>query len=333
MITSLNEFIICPNCGSAEYLENYPVPGTSICAKCAHEITKIKLKEVLEDDIYLQNCPFCGKEGEEGDTLFEEDHVIVYKCKGCGKLIGYRIALYPIYDPTKEFDENAFSGKAVAIAKKEGKSILSASKYAEIAKALKEKEKNPKEKCKKQLHGLLREKTESLKAMGVTEQTLIRAFNEAQSYIEDKGVLTEKQLLLLICGSITYAENVQFRRREINERYATERALAELFNVDRKTIRKWKNLLLEGDKSPKWGVYIYQENGSLESDTIEIPKDIKAVVKLEKSYKGRCCILGRNSDLIWRIKYTNGGWSDICQSIYETFKKTYWEYEGALNLP
>ena len=103
--------------------------------------------------------------------------------------------------------------------------------------------------------------------------------------------------------------------------------------MDRKTIRKWKRFLEKDDKPPKWGIWLYREKGSLESGCIEIPKDIQAVVKLEKTCKGMCCFCGRNSELLWRIKYTNGFWSDICQSSYEMFKKTYWEYEGAITLP
>ncbi len=336
MTNDLNEFTLCPNCGSTEYIEDYPTPGTSLCEECGHEIIKVPLKELRENDIDSQNCPFCGKESEQIETLYEDDFVLVFKCKNCKKLQGFKNTSDSKYYLNEGLDESYFSSKDVARAKKEGKytlDTLPASKCAKIAKAIRQKEKDPKEKCKKQLRGLLKEKTEYLKLKGITEPTINRAFDQAQSYIEKTGALTEKQLLSLICGSIIYSEDVQFRRREISNRYATERALAELFSVDRKTIRKWKTLLRNHNRFPKWGLNIYRENGSLESGSIEIPKDIQAVTKLEKPYKGKCCILGRKDDLIWRIKYTNGGWSDICQSIYETFKKTYWEYEGALNLP
>ena len=42
------EFKLCPDCGSTEYMENYPTPGTSICDDCGHEITSIALKELNE---------------------------------------------------------------------------------------------------------------------------------------------------------------------------------------------------------------------------------------------------------------------------------------------
>ena len=336
MITTLNEFTLCPHCGSIEYLENYPTPGISSCTKCGHEIVKIPLKELPENDIDSQSCPFCGKESEQIETLYEDDFVLVFKCKNCKKLEGYRNDPDSKYNLEDGLDESYFSGKDVAIARKEGKytlDTLSASKRAEIVKALKEKEKNPKEKCKQQLHKLLREKNHPLKVMGITKQTITGASDKAQFYIEKTGALTEKQLLSLICGSITYEEDVQFRRRDINKRHATERNLAELFNVDRKTVRKWKNLLKKGSRPPKWGIHLYQENGSLEFGSIEITKDSQAVAKLEKPYKGTCCLFDRDSELIWRIKFSNGCWSDICQPAYELFKKTYWEYEGHLNLP
>jgi hypothetical protein len=91
MITSLNQFTVCPNCGSTKYFVGYPFEGKFGCARCLNEVLKVSLREMAIAEILVQKCPFCGKEGEEGDTLFDDDYVIVFKCKGCGKLDGYAV--------------------------------------------------------------------------------------------------------------------------------------------------------------------------------------------------------------------------------------------------
>ena len=334
MMTTSSEIPICPNCGSIDYLPDYPTAGQKTCTKCGREIINAKLRTVKNAGEIQDNCPFCGSAETDIIRDEEEEDIVVYKCIKCGKLDGYRTYddNQEVYD-SYERSEVEYSPFRAKIAQDEGREVLSASQNKEMAKALKEKENSPKEKCKKQVFLLIRHKTEPLKATGISKEIITNAFYEAQAYIEDNGALTENQVLSLVAASISFAEDAQMRRREINKRCATERNIAKLFNVDRKTIRKWKRLLKEKRKPSKWGVYIYQKNGSLESGSIEIPKDLLAVIKLERPYKGKCCFLGGDYDLIWRIKYTNGCWSDICQSVYETFKKSYWEYEGSLELP
>ena len=91
MQMNLTEFRLCPNCGSTEYLENYPTPGFLICGICTQRTIKIPLTEMTEEEIYATNCSSCGKEGEDGETLFENDKVVVFKCKKCGTIDGYEI--------------------------------------------------------------------------------------------------------------------------------------------------------------------------------------------------------------------------------------------------
>lgn len=160
MTTDLTEFTVCPNCGSTKYLENYPTSGTSTCTECMHEITKVTLSKTLpKKELSKQNCPYCGRKYDEDDNLFYDGDVTVFKCQGCGKLKGYKIVFgYEYkYAGNEEFDESAFSGKAVAIAKKEGRYILntlSASKCAEIAKAIRRMEEDPKEKMQKTIQSI-----------------------------------------------------------------------------------------------------------------------------------------------------------------------------------
>lgn len=129
-----------------------------------------------EEEIYLQNCPFCGKEGEEDDTLFVDEYVIVFKCKGCKKLDGYRVALKPI-NPSDEPlgdqpHDRIYKPKAVSLDKLEGNMpVYSAERAKEIAKAIEKMEKNPKKQCEKQLKQLIREKQYQMQKMGLPLKT------------------------------------------------------------------------------------------------------------------------------------------------------------------
>lgn len=46
---------ICLNCGSTEYIEDYPVKGKRICVKCGHENVKMELK-VVETGKEMHAC-------------------------------------------------------------------------------------------------------------------------------------------------------------------------------------------------------------------------------------------------------------------------------------
>ena len=190
MITTMNEFTLCPHCGSTEYLENYPAPGISACTKCGHEVTKIPLKEMSEEEILKQNCPFCGKEGEEDDTLFDDYNIMVFKCKGCGKLDGYWVALQPSRTADGKPMIKIYYPKAVSLDKIEGNSpVYSAERAKEIAKAIRKKENDPKEKSKKQFNMLIREKRQELKEIGIDSESIQSAIWEVTFFIS-KGSTT-----------------------------------------------------------------------------------------------------------------------------------------------
>ena len=102
MTEKILELKLCPNCGSTEYMENYPTPGTSICDDCGHEITSIVLKELkrtLSKYFFARRkCSSCGLQDPAEESLLDDFsffRVVVYKCKRCGKLDGYRIVPKP----------------------------------------------------------------------------------------------------------------------------------------------------------------------------------------------------------------------------------------------
>ena len=132
------EFVICPNCSSSGYIEDSPALGKQGCAECGHESEKIRLKIIDDEKEISDTCPFCGKEGEEDDTLYEDDDILVFKCKKCGKLDGYTFAFFPEFDGGFEGTYDSFS---ITIANQEGKYVHPVSKYREFEKALRKKEK------------------------------------------------------------------------------------------------------------------------------------------------------------------------------------------------
>jgi DNA-directed RNA polymerase subunit RPC12/RpoP len=249
------EFKLCPSCGSTEFIEDYPTPGVSICEECGHEVTSVVLKvipEAEEDALYSKStCPFCGAESPEDDenVLFSENEdsilgggIIVFKCRACGKLDGYRV-LPCTFDIDDGVNEENFNLKTVAIAKAEGQSIYSGSASKKIVKALKEKEKNPEEICRKLFQRIAKEKSPKMLGLGVDPATIDLATWRVRIYADFNGPFSEKQLECLFSAEIALAQDEMLDKGEFKGKKITERVMEEIFDVDRKTIRKWKNLL------------------------------------------------------------------------------------------
>ena len=128
MITNLAKLIICTNCGSPKYLEDYPAKGQKMCSKCGHESIEVQLKIIKTQDEIPDNCSFCGTEGEPEDLLYEDEKImviLVYKCKKREKLDGF--AYMNLDEPYYDYDE-VYDPFFVKIAEQEGSPIHSASK-------------------------------------------------------------------------------------------------------------------------------------------------------------------------------------------------------------
>ena len=323
------ELKLCPKCGSIEYLEDYPAPGTSICAFCSHEIVTITLRETAENFSMKHKCPFCGKEGNREDILYVANNITVYKCKGCEKLDG-RWEVDQAGDSDEYFKDGLYGHKSVAIAEKEGSPIYPASKAKELAKALRATEKDPEEKRKKELAELIHEKRQKMQQIGVESQTIERAIREMSFFVEreeGKGFLTKKQLESLFSGAVTLAQEDLVRMGKFKGKRITERQMEEIFNTDRKTTRKWKKVLKENRKPFKFKIWARQSEDQIEDSKAEIPTEIKSFAKLEKPHKEYCDFCGQIKLLTRRINYANSSWSDICEDSYETLKTWSLEHE------
>ena len=181
------------------------------------------------DNVLDNCCPFCGKEGEEDDTLLEEvshrDYIIIFKCKRCGKLYGYKES-YVDSDDGNPLDEtdNQHSLKTIITVQKEGRGVFSAAKCREIARALKKSKKR-----EKSPSDLIDEKKSELKTAGVGSLIVAEANRQANSYIESKGPCTQKQLNSLLVGAILSAQDALIRRGDVPEKEITERKLEKIF--------------------------------------------------------------------------------------------------------
>ena len=157
------QLILCPLCGSTDYLENYPVEGASTCTDCGHEVTSVSLNEIqgeIEDVSSI--CTSCGKDNEAEKPIFEKYNKYVYKCTLCGKLEGY-LMIPPTFGDNERINDNDFDGLSVTIAKTEGQLIYPG--YSS------KKEPNATG-CIKEFETLINEKKEILMNMGVDFKTI-----------------------------------------------------------------------------------------------------------------------------------------------------------------
>jgi hypothetical protein len=326
------EFKLCPKCGSTEYLEDYPAPGTSICAKCGHEIVTITLRETAENFVE-HNCIFCGKEGNTDHLLYEDNFRAVYKCKGCEKLDG-RLDVAKAGGSGEYLNDGNYSRKAAAIAEKEGSSIYIASKAKEVAKALHEKEKDPEEKCKKHLHHIISQQNENFKAAGVAPESIRDAAWKVKSFINKNGSLTNKQVMNLLYAVMYMTQDALIRSGQIKTANLTERTIQETFSIDRKTLRKWKKVYRESLSPIKLTLNIHKENHLIQDASVELPKDLKSITELKTPYKEKCAdsFFGYNI-LTHRITFHDGSWSDISQKLFDWIGPSLCELDWTLKLP
>jgi hypothetical protein len=326
------EISICSNCGSTDFLPDYPAPGIGICSECGKGIISIKIMET-PNDATSEKCPSCNSDEFDWIRREEGEDFLAFKCSKCSKVGGYKKEQFEENDfwlgIDSDDDEN-WSSIDIKIAQKEGKPILSAARHRELRRELFKKQKNPVEKCKRQLTDLFEKNRWQLMKEGIAHYTITRALGTAQSYITEEGAVTENQVIILFATSIPFVERIRFRRREIKECNATERIIADIFKVDRKTIRKWKKILEEFRPRPVWSSFTYFRDGSSAYAEADLPDEVESATKLVKPYLLKD---DYGEMLSWRVTYTDGSWTDLSDGSYECFKGLYWESGGKLDLP
>lgn len=240
------EVKLCTSCGSTQILENYPAPGLSICAACGGEVACVPLKVISDEEDWAltQNyiCPHCHKDADCKDVV-EDISIVVLKCCACGELDGYKI-LPSTGGRDDDINDGVFGGKAVALAKDEGRLIFSAAASKRIDKAVKEKEKDPLALCRKKFRQVLEKKTEKLIRLGVASKTIEEADYMANYFITRKGPFTDKQLECLLSAAVILAQDKLLLTNNLACR-VSERKISEIFSADRVTTRKWKKMLME----------------------------------------------------------------------------------------
>jgi len=235
---NLVQFTLCPRCGSKTYLENYPIQNISICTRCQHEVTTITLIEIKETPQGTPSiCTHCGKDGAEDNPFFEENHTIIYKCKACGKLDGYLLttSLFSM----EEIDDNAYDGKTVQYAKVEGELYPKKPKHNQPPAI-------------EYLTQLINSKKEAMAKMGVHPETINLATQKANNHLTQKQTYTDKQLKHIFPAAMILTQSELESLGKFKGKKLNERELEELFEADRKTTRKWKEILKSdvGSKNP-----------------------------------------------------------------------------------
>ena len=221
------DFVICPNCSSTDYLENYPNQGEKLCTKCGHQSEKITLT-VIQEDEEISDCYFCGKQINECEPFFEDDDITIFKCKNCEKLNGYRfldsLNFGYIYD-------DAYGSLPVKKTKAKKYSTSSTSKNKDIKKEVKKRKTDPLEKCKNQLDNLICSMEQELSAENIYHEITNSAKMKVVSYMELMGPQTNNKLRCLFVAAL------------LTRNKFTERQLEKIFGITRKTLRKWKHIL------------------------------------------------------------------------------------------
>lgn len=304
---------ICPNCGSTQCLENYPVPGKCICVKCGHESIRTKLL-MGETNV----CHSCGEEVDK-DTVLQNEDILILKCKKCGRSESYT---YPSDFEGFYYDEptdNSYNSLTVKIAEQEGKSIHSAPKYHEYAKALRttERERRPIEKCKKQLDNLIRSKSDEIGNTGISSETIKLVRRRIREFLEERGHVTRKQLNSIFAATLSLIQRTdQIRYKRSLEKRVTDVQLENIFNVTRKTIREWRKTLQENSFfliHLRLEVSSHLVEGQTRYDIVDIPDEVDFLVRLEKPREDKCDFCEKAKLLSWRLQFVDGSWSDICE--------------------
>ena len=228
---NLAQFTLCPKCGSTNCLENYPTQGTSICTTCGHQATALMLKVIQEELEGIPSaCPSCGKEDENSSPFFSSRDKVVYKCKACGKLDGYFLLPF-IFSSEDDINDSTFDGESVANAKTEGKLVYP----------------NPSNKKKlsptNYFEDQISEKKELLTKMGVEIETINFALEKAINHLTHKQPYTDKQLKHIFPAALILAQNSLSGLGKLKGSKLNERQLEEIFKTNRKTTRKWKEIL------------------------------------------------------------------------------------------
>jgi hypothetical protein len=246
----LIEFILCPVCNTEKYSVRYSADGRKICTKCGNDLIITKLRLLDDEDEMPDNCVFCGEEDLRDSAFFSnQKDVIIFKCKKCGGLDGYRyIDLYD-YPNFDEPDESQYSNIAIKIAEEEGRPILSPSAHKKIIKVIEKKRKNSKLKCQEKINALIKEKAKELEAAQIDPQIVKNAILRAKHSIRIHGPYTEKQLRILLSATILEIQERLLCKGKIIKKTTSERQLMKIFGIARKTIRKWKKKLQEQQRN------------------------------------------------------------------------------------
>lgn len=223
-----------------------------------------------------------------------------------------------------------YDSLSTKIAKQEGRFIYSAPRAKEFIKTLRKKERHPIEKCKKQLNLLVHSEIREMNEIGINYEAIRSAGWKVQSFLESEDLLTNKQLRSIFPAALCLVQNSDLiRHGKILGHKVTESQLERIFDVTRKTIRKWKRILQKHSLfsgNIKLGIFTRHIEGQPKRTFVEFPKAVESVSRLENHTKPSATFVKTPTLVLhWRILFTDGSWSNvcaICQSRYALEKET-----------
>jgi transcription initiation factor TFIIIB Brf1 subunit/transcription initiation factor TFIIB len=241
---------LCLNCGSDDYIEDYPEHGRNTCNNCGQETGKIKLTLKGLKDGVPKNCSNCRKKMEDEDIFFEKlydqfvhNQIVVIKCTKCGSLFGHRV-FDDSGDDYELYDDDSYDGLSVKIAGKEGRYGYSASAAKRFQKKLRKIEKSPIGKCQIKLRKLIKDKNYKMKKAGIYPITINLVTFEIQDFLNEKGPFTMKQLSSILGAAFSLLQRTDNTvYRSLIKIKIPDNHLEEIFDIKRKTIRKWRKIL------------------------------------------------------------------------------------------
>ncbi len=135
------------------------------------------------------------------------------------------------------------------------------------------------------MHLLIQDKLRDLNAAGISFETIRSTRWRVNYFLEKEGPATNKQLRSIFAAALYLEQqSEQTRYGKTMGKKVGERRLKEIFNVTRKTIRKWKKILQDSlfSRNLSSKVFIHATEGSKESTIVEIPDEVESPLVIEK---------------------------------------------------
>jgi hypothetical protein len=220
------------------------------------EIVEMKIQTIQDYDSIPENCPKCNHElkeiycrPEDLQKSFYDYDLIVLKCEKCNRFLAFWIESES-YDnelltPSKEDEQ--IGGRIIELAqwKNVGKPQWGEGKKPTFLKKCAEayvKETSDPNNLNERLNRLINTKLRDLQQAGIGLETINLARNKVINHSRNKNPPAKNLTILLAAAVYATANGITTNRGlwQHQGESISERQLEKIFDVSRKTIRKWE---------------------------------------------------------------------------------------------